>query len=76
MQLALDEAKKEELKIMKNCGKKYKNYGARFVTVIMQGGTKVELLVTYYARPCKERVSKKSGVYPGLIRLGIFQTLE
>lgn len=38
----------------------------------MSGGIRLPLIVTYYARPCKERGKTGGGVYPALFRLGIF----
>src|SRR3990172_3836271 len=61
-------------KLIKGLRQKIKNYGFRLTPVRMSNGTKVEVLVPYFARPCHEKNGKKrgTGYYPTLILLGVF----
>jgi hypothetical protein len=62
------------LELIKAIPKKFKSYGLRLVSVRMANGTIVEILTTYFARPCHEKRATKRGIgcYPALLVLGIF----
>jgi len=62
------------LELIKALPNKFRSYGLRMICVRMANGTKVEVLTTYFARPCHERSSSKRGIgyYPALMILGIF----
>ena len=53
---------------------KFRSYGLRLISVRMANGTIVELLTTYFARPCHENSPAKRGIgyYPALLILGVF----
>jgi hypothetical protein len=62
------------LELIKAMPNKFRSYGLRMLCVRMANGTKVEVLTTYFARPCYEKSTSKRGIgyYPALLVLGIF----
>ena len=57
LQLALNnkEVLDESAQMIKTLPQKVKNYGCRLTPVRMTNGTKVEVLTSYFARPCHEK---------------------
>lgn len=57
LQLALHakELVDDSFQIIKTLPHKVKNYGCRLTPVRMTNGTKVEVLTSYFARPCHEK---------------------
>lgn len=67
-----DEVNRESQKLIKSFPQKLKNYGKRPVQIRFGDGTAIEIVAAYFARPCKEKKSKRTGFFPGLILAGIF----
>jgi ferredoxin-thioredoxin reductase catalytic subunit len=57
LQLALNnkEVLDESAQMINTLPQKVKNYGCRLTPVRMSNGTKVEVLTSYFARPCHEK---------------------
>jgi len=60
LQLSLfqDEVRESANQLIKAIPQKMKNYGTRLTPVVMANGTKVEMLTSYFARPCEKKTNE------------------
>jgi hypothetical protein len=65
----------ESIAMIKAIPQKMKNYGLRLTPVRMSNGTKIELLVPYYARPCQEKKLAEELDYTQLSSSSVFSML-
>ena len=53
-----DEVRESAKQLIKAIPQKMKNYGNRLTPVVMGNGTKVEMLSSYFARPCEKKTNE------------------
>jgi hypothetical protein len=75
MAIISDEVVNSSSSLIKALPQKTKNYGLRLTPVRMSNGTKIELLVPYYARPCQEKKIAEELDYTQLSSSSVFSML-
>lgn len=77
LQIAInsEEIISESTAMIKALPQKIKNYGLRLTPVRMSNGSKIDLLVPYYARPCQEKKMAEELDYTQLSSSSVFSML-
>ena len=76
VQASLDSEERQaaEQELVKSIPQKFKSEGKKEVHIDTSFGYQITVWVRYYRRPCDRRKkSHKSGLYPGLVLLGIYE---